>query len=347
VAGAAAFGAILVALVGENPVAAAAAVARGVLGTPDGIGAVLFDTTALIFTGLSVAFAFRAGLFNIGAEGQLLVGAFAATLVGLALPGAPAFVLVPLCVLAAAAGGAGWAAIPGLLRARLGVHEVINTIMMNFVASGLTSYFVVHRFKDPGQMIPHTAPIAEAARIPRLGELAIPGNPLPASSPANVSLFLALVVAVGAAWAIGRTPFGFRVRAIGQGETAARTAGLPTGRTIVGAMALAGAFAGLAGVNEVLGFRYRFLDNFTSGIGFLGIAVALLGRARPSGVVVAALLFGLLNAGAVEIDLFTEVPREVVLVVQAGILLFVVAAEEIFRRGLGRGARRRLDGGET
>jgi simple sugar transport system permease protein len=336
VAGAAAFGAILVVAIGESPAAVLRTVIGGILGTPDGLAAVLFNATALIFTGLSVAFAFRAGLFNIGAEGQLLMGAFLATLTGLAFPRLPAVMLVPLCVLAAAAGGAAWAAVPGLLRARLGVHEVINTIMMNFIAAGLTGYCTVHLLKEPGQMIPHTPPIPAAAWIPRLGDLRLPGNPLPASSPANVSLFLALAVAAGAAWILHRTPFGFRVRALGSGEPAARTAGIPTGRTLVAAMALAGAFAGLAGVNEVLGFRHRFLDNFTSGVGFLGIAVALLGRARPAGVVAAALLFGGLNAGAVEIDLFTEVPREVVLVVEAGILLFVVAGDDLARRVLSR-----------
>jgi simple sugar transport system permease protein len=333
---AAAFGSVLVLAAGGSPAATARAAWQGVLGTPDGVGAVLFNATTLVFTGLSVAFAFRAGLFNIGAEGQLLVGAFLAALTGLALDGLPALLVVPACIVAAAAGGALWGAIPGLLRARLGVHEVINTIMMNFIASGLTGYLTVHVFKEPGQMIPQTSPIAAAARLPRLGALPIPGNPIPASSPANVALLLALAAAAAAAWVLYRTPWGFEIRAIGAGERAARTAGLPVAGTVVGAMAAAGALAGLAGVNEVLGFRYRFLDNFSSGVGFLGIAVALLGRARMSGVVAAALLFGGLSAGAVEIDLFTSVPREVVLVVQAGILLFVVAADEVARRFLRR-----------
>jgi len=334
VAAAGGVAALVVAAIGESPARAAQVMVEGVFGTADGVAAVLFNATALLFTGLSVAFAFRGGLFNIGAEGQLTVGAFLTAMVALHLGGLPAILLVPLCVLAAAAGGAAWGAIPGLLRARLGVHEVINTIMMNFIASGLTGYFTVHMFREPGQMIPHTSRIPDAARIPRLGDLPIPGNPLPSSSPANVSLLLALVVAGACAWILYRTPFGFRVRALGSGERAARTAGMPTGSTLVATMALAGALAGLAGVNEVMGFRYRFLDNFAGGIGFLGIAVALLGRVRVSGVLASALLFGVLNAGAVEVDLFTEVPREIVLVVQAAILLFVVAADEITRRAL-------------
>ncbi len=333
---ASAVSAVIIAAIGESPWEAAGVLIAGVFGTPDGFAAVLFNMTALLFTGLSVAFAFRAGLFNIGAEGQLTMGAFLATLVALHLTGAPAVVLVPLCVVAAAVGGAVWGAIPGLLRARLGVHEVINTIMMNFIASGLTGYFTVYVFKEPGQMIPHTSRIPEAARLPRLGDLPIPGNPLPSSSPANVALLIALAAAVLCAWILYRTPFGFRVRALGLGELAARTAGMPTARTLVAAMAVAGALAGLAGVNEVLGFRYRFLDNFAGGVGFLGIAVALLGRVRMTGVVAAAFLFGVLGAGAVEVDLFTDVPREIILVAQAAILLFVVAADEIVHRVLRR-----------
>ena len=327
-------GAVLVLAVGENPVRVLTVVISGVLGTPDGIGAVLFSSTTLLFTGLSVAFAYRAGLFNIGAEGQLLVGAFLAAVVALSLPDWPPILLVPVSVLAAALGGAIWGAIPGLLRARLGVHEVINTIMMNFIASGLTGYFAVHVLREPGQMIPHTSSLPEAARIPRLGDL--PFALVPSSSPANTSFLLALGVAAVVAWILYRTPFGFRVRALGLGPEAARTAGLPVGLTLVGTMALAGALAGLAGVNEVLGFRYRFLDNFSGGVGFLGIAVALLGRATVSGVVAAALLFGVLSAAAVEVDLFTDVPREVVLVVQAAILLFVVAGDRVLRRTLTR-----------
>ncbi|MDP6528313.1 MAG: ABC transporter permease [Gemmatimonadota bacterium] len=342
VAGAAVLGGILAVVIGENPLRAAQVLAEG-LTTPDGLGNVLFNATALTLTGLSVAFAFRAGLFNIGAEGQLVVGAFAASITALHLPGAPRFLLGPLCILAAAAAGAVWGAIPGLLRARLGVHEVINTIMMNFIASGLTGYLTVHIFKEPGQMIPQTSVLPEAAWIPRLGDLPLVGRLVPASSPANSALFLALGAAGVVAWVLYRTPLGFRVRAIGQGERAAQTSGVPTGMTLVAAMAVAGALAGLAGVNEALGFRHRYLDNFSSGVGFLGIAVALLGRVRVAGVVAAALLFGVLNAGAVEIDLFTGIPQELMLVVQAGILLFVVAGDEVSRRLIARRARRKAE----
>lgn len=327
------FGSLLVLGIGESPAEVASLFVQGVLGTGEGLATILFNATALIFTGLSVAIAYRAGLFNIGAEGQLLMGAFACTMVALALDGAPGWILIPACIVAAAAGGAAWGAIPGLLRARFGAHEVINTIMLNFIAAALTSYFVVNVLREPGRMIPQTAEIPAAARLPRLGDI----SPLPGESPANVALILALVAAALVAWLLARTPFGFRLRAVGASERAARTSGISTGRTILGAMVVAGALAGLAGVNEVLGFRYRFLDNFSGGVGFLGIAVALLGRATPFGVVVAALLFGAISAAALEIDLFTDVPREVALVVQAAILLFVVAGDDLLARI--RGAR--------
>jgi simple sugar transport system permease protein len=325
-------GSLLALAVGESPLGAARAIVRGVLWDRDGIGAILFDATALTFTGLSVAFAFRAGLFNIGAEGQLTVGAFAAAVVPLAWPAAPRAALVPLAALAAATAGGLWGAIPGVLRARLGGHEVLNTIMMNFLAAGLTGYLTVHVLRGAGEMIPQTPEIPAAAELPRLGAWGPLGRIVSPASPANAALLLALAAAAATAWALARTPFGLRVRALGLGERAAHVAGVPTRATTALAMTIAGALAGLGGVNEVLGFRHRFLDNFAGGVGFLGIAVALLGGARASGVLGAALLFGALNAGAVELDLSTRIPRELVLVVQAGILLFATAGDDFLRR---------------
>jgi simple sugar transport system permease protein len=335
-AGAAAVGGALVAAAGANPLQVAATVARGVLGTPDGIASVVFAATTLAFTGLSVAFAFRAGLFNIGAEGQVAVGSLAATVAAIALGERSAPLVVGAAALAGAAAGAAWGAVPGILRARLGVHEVINTIMMNFVAAGLTGYLTVHVLREEGEMIPQTPPVPEAAHVARLGDLPWLEKVFPSSSPANAAVFLALAVAALAAWILARTPLGFEMRAVAAGERAARTSGIPVGATWIRAMAVAGAFAGLAGVNEVLGFRHRFVDGFTSGVGFLGIAVALLGRGRVPGVLGAALLFGGLGAGAVEIDVATEVPREVVLVAQGALLLFLAGGDELARRLPGR-----------
>jgi simple sugar transport system permease protein len=330
-----ALGAVVIAWIGESPLHVGSALVHGIFGSWSGIAAVLFQATTLLFVGLAVAVPYRAGLFNIGGEGQLLVGAFAAAMIPLALPMLPGIVIIPLAMAAAALAGALWGAIPGLLRATRGVHEVVNTIMMNFIAAGLTGYLTVHVFQDPG-MIPQTAAIPEGARLPRLGAFPIGQNPIPSSSPANAAIFIALGAVFFVSWLVHRTPFGYELRALGQGERAAITAGISPKRTILAAMAWGGALAGLGGVNEVLGFRYRFLDNFAGGIGFLGIAVALLGRLSGWGIIAAALLLGALSAGAIEIDLFTRVPRDIILIVQAVILLFVLASERMARgwRGL-------------
>lgn len=330
VAGGLLAGGVLALSIGESPARALDAIVRGVFADRHGIGAVLFDATALTLTGLSVAFAFRAGLFNIGAEGQLTVGAFAAAGIPLLWPGLPAVLLVPAAVLGALAAGGAWGAIPGLLRAYRGGHEVLNTIMMNFIAAGLTGYLTVHVLRPAGEMIPQTPEIARAAWIPRLGSL--PGSPVAHTSPANATVFLALACAALVAWTLRRTPFGFQVRALGEGERAAKVAGERTARTTVLAMTIAGALAGLAGVNEVLGFRHRFLDSFAGGVGFLGIAVALLGRGQVTGVVLAAVWFAILNAAAVEIDLSTGIPRELFLIVQAVILGLAASGDDLAAR---------------
>jgi len=333
--GAAAFlvGGLVVTAIGENPFRIYAILFRGAFGSVDAVGLVLFNAVPLIFTGLAVAFAFRAGLFNIGGEGQLYIGAFVCTLAGLWLGGLPAVLLIPLLILASAAGGAAWAAVPGLLKARFGVHEVINTIMMNFIAVGLTSYFIINMLREPGQMTPQTSEIAFAGHLPRLAEsLSLIGIPLPQANPLNFSIVLALG-AVWLAWFIlYRTNLGYEIRAVGMNAKAAEYAGINVRRTIVLAMLISGAFAGLVATNEVMGFRHRFLDNFSSGLGFMGIAVALLGKNTPLGVLLAALLFGVLNTGGLEIDIFTDVPRELILVLQAITIILVVVGNEVFVR---------------
>ncbi len=342
VAVAAAFlvGGLVVATIGENPLRIYGILFRGAFGSVDAIGLVLFNACPLIFAGLAVAFAFRAGLFNIGGEGQIYLGAFICAWVGLSISGLPAWLAVPLLVAASAAGGALWASIPGLLKARFGAHEVINTIMMNFIAIGVTGYFVINVFREPGQMTPQTAEIV-AGRLPRLaGALNAIGIPLPAANPLNASIVIALLAIVAAWFILQRTTLGYEIRAVGLNPSAAENAGINVRRTMVLAMIVSGAFAGLVATNEVMGFRHRFLDNFSGGIGFMGIAVALLGKNTPLGVLFAALLFGILNTGALEVDIFTDVPRELILVVQAvTIILVVVGNEVVTRRLAGRGAR--------
>jgi len=326
-------GGLVVTAIGENPFRIYGILFRGAFGSVDAVGLVLFNAVPLIFTGLAVAFAFRAGLFNIGGEGQLYLGAFVCTLAGLALAGLPALLLIPVMIVASALGGALWASVPGLLKARFGVHEVINTIMMNFIAVGLTSYFVVNVLREPSQMTPQTSEIVAAGHLPRLaGALQRVGIPMPHANPLNLSILIALG-AVWLAWYIlYRTNLGYEIRAVGMNSQAAEYAGINVRRTVVLAMMISGAFAGLVATNEVMGFRHRFLDNFSSGLGFMGIAVALLGKNTPVGVLVASLLFGVLNTGALEIDVFTDVPRELILVLQAVTIILVVVGNEVFAR---------------
>ncbi len=328
-------GGLVVMAIGESPLRVYAILFRGAFGSVDALGYVLFNACPLIFTGLAVAFAFRAGLFNIGGEGQLYVGSFVCAWVGLKVGGLPAALVVPLLILVSAAGGALWAAGPGYLKARFGVHEVINTIMMNFIAVGLTSYFVINVLKEPGQMTPQTAEIAASGHLPRLAAaLQSVGIPLPASNPLNASILIALA-AVWVAWYIlHRTTLGYEIRAVGLNPSAAEYAGINVRRTVVLAMMLSGAFAGLVATNEIMGFRYRYLDNFSAQIGFMGIAVALLGKNTPLGVLFAAILFGILNTGALEVDVFTDVPRELILVLQAVTIILVVVTNEVLARKL-------------
>ncbi len=329
-------GGLVVAAIGESPLRVYAILFRGAFGSVDAIGYVLFNAVPLIFAGLAVAFAFRGGLFNIGGEGQLYIGSFVCAWVALTLHGLPAPLLIPLLVLMSAAGGALWAALPGYLKARFGAHEVINTIMMNFIAVGLTGYFVIEVLKETGQMTPQTAEIPAAGQLPRLaGALQSIGIPLPDANPLNASILVA-IAAIWLAWFIlYRTTLGYEIRAVGFNPKAAEYAGINIRKTTVMTMVISGAFAGLVATNEVMGFRHRFLDNFSSGIGFMGIAVALLGRNSPLGVLFAALLFGMLNTGALEIDVFTDVPRELILVVQAVTIILVVVGNEVLQRKLG------------
>ncbi len=305
-------------IAGENPWHVFQILARGSFGSADAVGMTLFYSTPLIFTGLSVAVAFHAGLFNIGAEGQLTMGALAAAAVGAIWPALPAPIAPVFAGMAAAAAGMAWGALPGWLRARRGSHEVINTIMLNFVAAGLASYVTVYLLKNPDSQNPETRPIGSGYLIHQFGMF---GN-----APVSLALPLALLVA-GAVWVLlWRTSLGFEIRAVGQSEAVARTAGMDPGRIRIIAFSLAGALAGLVGVSEVLGNAGKFRLGFSAEYGFLGIAVALLGRNHPAGVVAAALLFGALHNGTSALDLETDhVTRELSLVLQALVILFVSA----------------------
>lgn len=337
-------GAIVILIIGEDPIFVYKILFSNSITNRDGWGNVLFRATPLIFTGLAVAFAFRCGLFNIGGEGQMLTGAFLAAWVGFTFTSLPAFILIPLCILAAAGGGALWAAIPGLLKAKRGVHEVIVTIMMNWIASSLT-FFLVLKFKAPAtevmkaagvqQMIPHTSEIAKAARLPRLYTILKALNiDFPSYNQVNVSFFIALAAAALVYYILWKTNLGYEIRAVGYNPLAAEYGGINVAKNIVLAMVISGALAGLVGTNEVMGFKYRWRQELFTGLGFNGIAVALLGKNHPLGVVLAAILFGILNYGGSIVNIFTEgrIPRELIMVLQAVIVIFVVISDEVVKR---------------
>jgi simple sugar transport system permease protein len=293
------------------------------------VGQVLFRATPLVFTGLAVALGFRAGLFNIGAEGQLVIGAFAAAMTGVALASWPAFVLLPVTLLAGMAGAALWALPPAVLKAKVGAHEVINTIMMNFIALALVQYLGHFAFEH-GTV--HTPAIGAGARLPRF-EAFVPALQ---GSPVNLSLVLALAAAVVVGWLLWRTRFGYELRAVGLSPSAAEYAGIAVGRTWVVALCLSGALAGLVGANFVQGYKGYFENGFSSGVGFLGIAVALLGRNHPVGVVIAALFFAALSYGGLVIN--TEVPKELVEILQAIVILFAITLHVVIERRMRRRA---------
>ena len=307
----------------------------------DEFGYVLFNATPLIFTGLAVAIGYKSGLFNIGCEGQLYVAAFATAWTGMHL-NLPALLLVPLCIAAAMVAGALWGAVPGYLKARYGAHEVINTIMMNFIAFALMNYLVTSIYQEPGQMIPQTRQIHETARIPRLAPF-VPvlseSNPLsffvptlPESNPLNVSFLIACGCVVLCYIFLTHTRWGYELRLVGNARDVASYGRINPRAVTVWVMALSGAVAGLAGVAEVMGYRYRYLDSFSSGWGFTGIAVALLGRNNPFGILAAAVLFGLLNKVALDIDILLGIPRGLFFAGQGLLIIWLVCVEGISRK---------------
>lgn len=302
-----AVGSALILLYGQSPARVYAALFARTWGNAYGAGQVLFKSTPLIFTGLAVALAFRAGLFNIGAEGQLAAGAFATALVAAAIDG-PAVIALPLAIAAGGVAGGIIGAIPGALRAYTGAHEVINTIMLNFIVGA-----VILWLGGAGAFVEgttHTAVIVDGARLPDLG---IEG------SAANLSVVLAALAAALVWFALARTRRGFELCAVGENPAAAQNAGVSVRAMTVWAMTLSGAIAGLVGTSTVLGYKHYFEEGMGRGTGFMGIAVALLGRNHPLGVVAAALVFGTLSHGGLAVS--GLVPKEIVDVLEAVIIL--------------------------
>ncbi len=312
-------GLALVLLVGADPLQVISAFARGTAGSWYGVGQLLFRTTSLVFAGLAVLLPYRAGLFNVGAEGQIYVGSFAAACTGLFLPVLPAVPTVLLCVLAAAAAGALWALVPALLKAVRGVHEVISTIMLNFVAAAFTNYLIVQVLGVPESL--RTPVLAPRAWLPALSTWI----PRFRGSAVNSSLIVALALVALAHLLLRRTAVGYRLRVVGYNPLAAEVHGVSVRRVWGFAMGLGGAAAGLVGANFVLGYKHYFEDGFSGGTGFVGIAVALLGVGKPWGVMPAALFMGALLEGGLAINHL--VPKEVVLVMQAVAVMCVLVLQ--------------------
>ena len=278
----------------------------------------LVTATPYIFAGLAVAVGFRCGLFNIGVEGQLFIGAICSVWVGFAIKGLPAIIHIPLALLAGAAGGALWAFVPAILKAKTGAHEVINTIMMNYIAFRLSDWLLGDKgpLKRPDSANPVSPLIEQSAELPRF---------FPDPIRLHLGFFIALGVALFVYWFLFKTTLGFEIRTVGANPNAAKYAGMSITRNLIIAMCLSGALAGLAGANEVLGVNHNLAFAFSSGYGFDSIALALLGKSHPLGVVLAALLFGTLRSGATRMQNVAKIPIDIISVIQALIIAFIAA----------------------
>ncbi len=307
-------GAIVLLVTGYSPLEAYGALIVGAFGDIFGIGQTLTQATPIIFTALAFLFAFKCGLFNIGAEGQLLIGGFAAALVGISFDGLPAFVHVPFALLAGVLAGGAWGFVPAILKARLGAHEVITTMMLSYVALYLTGYFVNYPYKAPG-WVAQTVLIAPSAELPRILQ----------PTQLSASILLAMIMVILTLYTLQKTTFGYEIRAIGLNPEAAENGGISIKRGMILALIVSGAIAGLGGAGEVLGVHRRFIDAFSPGYGWDGLAVALVGGLDPVGALLAAVLFGALRSGGMAMTRVTGVPLDIVNILQALVILFVAA----------------------
>lgn len=312
-------GAIILIVSGANPLEAYAALIKGSFGDSAAFGRTLEKATPLVFSGLAVAFAFKAGLFNIGAQGQLLIGAIVAAYVGFSIEGLPAIIHAPLALMAGALAGALYAAVAGALKTYTGANEVITTIMLNYVAINLTDYLADGPWKDltPGNVVARTPKIMDSAAIPFWGDI-------------PVGFIIALLLAVVTWWILWKTTIGFEIRTVGLNPHAAQYAGIKVAFTVILTMTLSGLLAGMGGAIETQGIVGRFQPGFNANLGFDGITVALLGKTHPFGVIPAALLIGAMKAGSSQMQFSAGVAKEITDVIMAFILFFV-AADMIIR----------------
>jgi ABC-type uncharacterized transport system permease subunit len=307
-------GAALIAILGKSPLAAYEALLNGAVGNTNSIAETLLKAIPLTLAGVGVSIAFRANVFNVGAEGQLYLGAMAAGWVGLLLGDQPWFVVIPAMMVSAMLAGALWAGVAGILKVALGASELINTIMLNYVAIFFVGYLLHGPLQDPTSPLGQTARLGEAARLPRILE----GTRL------HAGLLIALVVVVVAYVLLWHTVWGFRIRAAGHNPEAARSAGINTTWVILSSLLLSGALAGLAGFSEVAGVQRRMIENISPGYGYTAIVVALLGRTNPPAVFIAALLFAGLQVGASTMESAVGVPSSIATIIQYLIVLLIM-----------------------
>ncbi|MCD7110203.1 ABC transporter permease [Rhizobium sp. DKSPLA3] len=329
---------LVVLLVGESPLEAAYHLINGAFGRGEYIGFTLYYATTFIFTGLAVAVASHAGLFNIGGEGQAYVGGIGVALVCLWLDRiTPWYVVFPLAILGSAAFGALWAFLPGWLQAKRGSHIVITTIMFNFIASSLMVYLLTRVLKPLGSMAPQTRTFEAGGQLPKLDWLlGLFGLDI-GNAPFNISFLLALLAAFGCWLLIWRTRLGYEMRVMGHSPSAARYAGIKDARITVIAMMISGGLCGMMALNPIMGEQFRMQLDFVQGAGFVGIAVALMGRSHPAGIIPAAILFGMLYQGGAEIAFeMPTISRDMIVIIQGLVILFAGALENMFRPAIGR-----------
>ncbi|MDQ6434622.1 ABC transporter permease [Mesorhizobium sp. LHD-90] len=324
---------IVVLLVGENPLKAAAVLVEGAFGSGQNLAYTLYYATTFIFTGLAVAVAFHAGLFNIGGEGQAYIAGIGVAAVCLTFDGIlPWWLTFPLAIVASAVVGAAWAFIPAYLQARRGSHIVITTIMFNYIAASVMVYLLVNVIKPAGSMAPQTRDFLEGAQLPKLGWLFEVFGLSVRSAPLNVSFLLALFMAWVVWLLIWRTKLGFEMRTFGFSPKAARYAGIGEARVTIVAMLISGGLAGMMALNPIMGDQHRMQLDFVSGAGFVGIAVALMGRSHPAGIIAAAVLFGALYQGGAELAFeMPNVSRDMIVIMMGLVILFAGALEHMFR----------------
>ncbi|MEO7597752.1 MAG: ABC transporter permease, partial [Opitutus sp.] len=333
---------LIVKIIGESPWAALQLMVQGAFGSQEAIGYTLFYATNYIFTGLAVAVAYHAGLFNIGAEGQAYIGGLGTGVICLWCGHWPFWAVLPVAILAGAGFGAAWALIPAWLQAKRGSHIVITTIMFNFIAAALMTYLLVNVLINPGQQSPETREFASATTMPPVHELLARIGITFTATPLNLAFVLALVAAALVWLFIWRTRWGFALRVVGENPVAAVYAGIRPPRVVIGAMLLSGALAGCLGLNELMGSQHRIVIDFPSGAGFVGIAVALMGRNQPVGIILSAVLFGALAQGGSQLSFdMPKINRDMVVVIQGLVILFCGSLENLFRVPLGLFFRRK------